>query len=71
MPYATQEEAYRLDVRNMMDRFVVFDGEVHQVKGVFLGSTGLRYTLVDSNGRFYVGFPDECASCWFGGLVQA
>ena len=55
----------------MLGRFVIFDGEVHQIRNVYIGSTGVRYTLVDGNGRFYVGFPEECASCWFGGLVQA
>jgi len=71
MPAMTQAEAYQADLANMLGRFVIFDGEVHQIRNVYIGSTGVRYTLVDGNGRFYVGFPEECASCWFGGLVQA
>lgn len=62
MQAMTQAESYDFNRANMIDRFVIFDGEVHQVRGVFLGSTGLRYTLVDSNGRFYVGFPDTLPS---------
>ena len=68
----TTEQAYQADLANMLGRFVIFDGEVHRVSNVYIGSTGVHYLLHrDSDKRFQVAYPEECASCWFGGLVQA
>lgn len=68
----TTEQTYQADSRNMPGRFVLFDGSVYRVSSVYIASTGVAYLLYsDDDRRFQKAFPEECASCWFGGLVQA